>query len=225
MNNIVLLYSDISKGMKSYGPKAIVPIDRYHNTLITKQIDTIQKNYRNTKYKIYVVLGFDKDKVIDILASNAKYSNVTIIDHKQYIKDNQGSGFIEAINLIHEGNMLVIQNGIFANYIPKTPQHNIIPILKKRQNGAFPIGVRSVDSRAQYLFYDLDYDWSEICFFSDNDYLSIRNFLMNSTSMQQKNSMFLFEHINNLIDNNYIFNTEIISLKNIKKVINHKIIC
>ena len=225
MNNIVLLYSDVSKGMKSYGPKAIVPMGSRKIPLIIKQIESIKKLYKDVTYQIYVVLGFDQEKIRDLLKKHNKYQDIIIIQHKEYVKENQGSGFIQAIDQIKNGNLLVVQNGIFANYIPTNLNRSTIPVLKNSTHGIFPVGVRSNNGVAEYLFYGLEYDWPEICYFAARDYDSIRDLLINNVSVQQKEGMFLFEHINYLIDHNYSFYTEVLSHKHIKKVINHKEIC
>lgn len=225
ITNIVLLYSDISKGMKSYGPKAIVPIGSSKQPLIIKQIETIRKTYQKIDHKIYVVLGFDKERIKEILKKHNLYEHVSVIEHDNYIKENQGYGFIQAIERIMKGNLLVIQNGICANYLPSNMTLSAIPILKKHNDSIFSIGVRSNNNKAEYLFYGLEYDWPEICYFTHKDYDIARDLLMSNISIQQKNSMFLFEHLNYLIDHQFNFITETILNKHIKKVINHKEIC
>jgi len=226
MNNIVLLCSDISKGMKSYGPKAVVPIGRKKTPLIVKQIDAIKKLYKNIGCQIYIVVGFDKDRICNLLKEYNKYQDVIILEHKQYVKDNQGSAFMEAIKQIKTGNLLVIQNGILSNYMPENPNQSTIPIIKKPINDAFPVGVRrSSSGDAEYLFYGLEYGWPEICYFASGDYHRARELLMTRVSEKQKEGMFLFEYLNYLIEHQYSFHIELLSHKHIKKVINYKEIC
>ena len=68
INNVILLCSEITKGMKSYGPKAFVPVGNKYKQkpLVIKQIDNIIQRYtKNTD--IYIVIGFEHDKFLKIL--------------------------------------------------------------------------------------------------------------------------------------------------------------
>jgi hypothetical protein len=221
MNNIVLLYSDVSKGMKSYGAKALVANGNI--PLVIKQILQIQKQFVQNS-KIHVVLGFDKSRIVDVLKKNELYNKINIIENPNYVKENQGQGFIEALQQIEGGNCYIISNGILTNHILSDNDENIIPILKRKANStsSFRIGVRTDCGIAKYFFYDLEYEWPESCYFCEKDYDSIRKAILYDMSQQQKNGMFLFEHLNKLIDQNFILKTQIVPNKQFKKILSYK---
>lgn len=222
MNNIILLYSDVSKGMKSYGSKALIPSGNV--PLIIRQILQIKKETAEINKKIYLVLGFDKNKIIDTLKEYNLYKDLEIIDNQNYVKENQGKGFVEAITEIKHGNCYVISNGIITNHVVYNTNENIIPVLKRKKDteSSFPIGVRSDNGIAKYFFYDLEYEWPESCYFCAKDYYDIRSAILSDISEQQKDGMFLFEHLNKLIDKNFILKTEIVPNKQFKKILSYK---
>jgi UDP-N-acetylglucosamine pyrophosphorylase len=64
IDNVIILCSEITKGMKSYGPKAFVPIGVKNKAkpLIIKQIDNILHTYGENTH-IYIVIGFEHEKL------------------------------------------------------------------------------------------------------------------------------------------------------------------
>jgi len=223
INNVILLCSEITKGMKSYGPKAFVPVGNKYKQkpLVIKQIDNIIQRYtKNTD--IYIVIGFEHDKFLKILDQfypSDQYPNIIKIYNKNYELSNSAYGVSLALNSIESGNTLIIQNGILTDYYPKTLNKSILPILNdKKKDESFTIGLTITNKKVEYVFYDLPNTWSEILYINNSDIQKIKTVLMEQNIKQK----FLFEFINILIDNNIVFETELISSKNISKVTNHK---
>lgn len=215
MIDIILLCSGITKGMKSYGPKAIVPVGKNKNPLIVEQI----QNIRSLKIKcsINVVIGFESKRIISIL-NDYKIKNINFIFHEDYENDNAGGAILKAIQNI-KNNCVIIDDGIIANEI-KNKNISYLPIFNKETKN-FNIGLTENYSIVEYLFYDLPKAWSELCYIGQQDLANIRHIFANNE--KKAKTMFLFEIINLLIDNNIKFEVEQISNKNIKKLINHKV--
>lgn len=226
IENVILLCSEITKGMKSYGPKAFIPIGNKNKEkpLIIKQIDNIFLTHgKNTK--IYIIIGFEYDKFIKILDQYYPlhiYKNIIQIYNEFYDKSNNAYSLSLALDLIgsQDGDILIIQNGILTDYSPKNSKKSLIPILKNNnKDESFNIGLTISGKKVEYMFYDLPYRWSEILYINNSDIESIKN-ILTKHNLKQK---FLFEMINLLIDNNIIFETEYIPSKHISKINNHKI--
>lgn len=218
IDNVILLNSEITKGMKSYGPKAFVPINK--TPLVVKQIENILQTY-GKKTNIYVVMGFEYDKfnsLIDHYFSGSKYNNIHKIFNTDFENTNNSHAAFLAINDIMHGGTIIVQNGILLiDYIPKYQNKSILPIINTK-NLIFNLGMNISNNRVQYMFYDLDNKWSEIIYISPDDLKKIKLILSKSCIRQQ----FLFETVNLLIENNIMFETEIISSKKIIKINNHK---
>jgi len=224
MNNVLLLHSDISKGMKSYGPKGLMPVGSKKTPFIIQQIDNVEKSYKGTDFQIHIVVGFEKEKLIGIIKKFKKniYSKINFIQHDNFVRDNQGPGFIWGLQQINKGNIFVIPNGILTkNIFLANQNHNIIPIFKhNKESGCHDnICVRTENEQVKYLFYGLDYEWTELCYFTEASYDTIRNI---STTALLQHGHFFFEHINSMIEKGIVFNYKFLNRKKITKIINHK---
>lgn len=220
IDNVILLCSEITKGMKSYGPKAFIPIGSKNRNkpLIVKQIETVFDRYGEDT-KIYVIIGFEYEKFVKILDTfYPNKSNIIQIYNKNYENTNSAYGMSLAINLIESGNTLVLQNGILTDYEPKVKTKSILPIIKNNTDDSFNIGLTINDKKVEYIFYDLPNKWSEILYINSSDINKTKQILSNNNIKEK----FLFEIINILIENNIIFETEFISPKKIFKINNHK---
>jgi hypothetical protein len=219
MINIVFLCCEITKGMKSFGPKALIPMSKKRNAdpLIIKQIKEIHKLYDNTHYKIHVVVGFEHDRVLKVLK---EYKKINTIIYEQYAHNNSAGAVLESITKLGIDDYLFIENGVISKYKPKNDSHSYIPVIKKYHNGLFPVGVTQTDTQAEYLFYDLEPKWPEVVFLHKSDVDHIIKVSQDNTVSH----MFLFEYINFLIESGISFRTDHVSGKNFNKIISHKII-
>jgi len=213
MIDVVFLSYEITKGMKSFGPKGIIPIGkRNQEPLIVKQLNQFNNS---RKYRINIIVGFEHDKIIKAV-HQAKISANIIYNHN-FAKDNAGYAIRLALNKIGKSNFLFIDNGIITNYSPKDTSYSKIPLLKKNDNGLFEIGATKSET-IEYLFYDLNPRWSELLFISKNDFDAIANVSNNN----RIDHLFFFEYINLLIDHNIDIHSDIIHKKQIQKILNHK---
>jgi hypothetical protein len=217
--NIIFLCYEITKGMKSFGPKALIPMGKKRNSnpLIVKQIKEIQKIYENTEHKIHVVLGFEHERVTKAL-KDCKTINTII--YERYHETNSAGAIVEVLKRIGKEDCLFIENGIIAKYKPKHLDQSCIPAINSNDHEAFPIGITHSQDKAEYLFYDLEPKWPEVAMMHKSDF----DHIMRVSETNQVSQMFFFEYLNLLIESGINFHTEPVSAKKFNKILNHKII-
>lgn len=201
---------EITKGMKSIGSKALLPINS-KNTILDYQIKSIK--IMNRQNKIYLSTGFQHNKVKKIAD---KYKNVHSIYESNYENCNESKNIINYIknNIDNLNSLFIIKNGVlFKNRcfgsIREKDKSKIFLLDKDKDN--FNIGCHSKDSK--YLFYELQQKWCECAFLIKSDLQKI------STMNEQKqiDNYFLFEIINFLQESSDIEH-HTISYRNIMKV-------
>lgn len=222
MMNAILLYSEIPKGMKSYGPKAIIPVGKLKTPLIVKQIRILQKSCK----KIYIIIGFDKQKIIDILA-RYQITNIEYIDYPDYSSSNDCGAlihFIKTKSINEKDNYLIVQGGVTLCSI-KQPTNNTIFCIKNNKHiselNGFNLNIRlnSAD-KASYLFYDItEHAWTEMVYLTQSTICSIKQLI---EKKKIYDSMFLFECINTIIDFGIIFDIVSLNKNNISKINHYK---
>jgi hypothetical protein len=209
MLDILLLVPEITKGMKSLGSKALLPI-KNSTIVLDYQIQQLKKIDQNCN--IFIGAGFESDKIRKAIT---KYSRVQVIENQNYINTNQAK-LIELFtkHRSSRNSLLIISNGIlFKNPSLKyTGGSKIFLIDKPKAN--FNIGCN--DSKdIHYLFYDLPTPWSE-CVLLDDAAVQHMKHICSSQNVDQ---LFLFELINILIEkHNVVFDKHFISKKNIMKI-------
>ena len=203
---------EITKGMKSIGPKALLPINT-KQTVLDKQIQSIKSiNRRN---KIYLATGFHHNKISKIIH---KYKNVNIINEKEYDKYNQCKHILNFIKYTDVSeDVFVINNGILFKkecFVPlKKHNKSTIYFLDKPKDN-FNIGSESENSK--YLFYDLSRKWSECVFLTKECLQNIQK----ANQQSDISNYFLFEAINMIYENTEIVENTI-SYRKIMKINNH----
>ena len=101
--NAILLVSDITKGMKSIGSKALLNLSK-HITIIDHQIQYLKKDYY--PINIYIGRGFEHDKIIK---KTSKYNNVFCVYNKDYETDNQCGSLIQCLQSYKLDNAIIFK--------------------------------------------------------------------------------------------------------------------
>lgn len=189
LSNVLLLIPEITKGMKSLGSKALLHINK-NLTVIDYQILYIKKYYKNASIKI--ITGFDNDRLVK---HTKKYSNVDIYHNPDYNDYNQTEFVVRYIKKYKPNNFLLINNGVLLKEkLSIDTNQSSVFILPKKRHG-FSIGSQ-FRSDIKYLFYDLEYQWSECVFFSSSTIVAINEI----SKIKKLHNLFLFELINTLIE-------------------------
>lgn len=216
MTNIVVLCSEITRGMKSYGPKATILLGKKKEPLIIKQIKTALKLYPDCK--IHIVIGFGSQKIQKIICDYNLDNRVNFIIHDDYENHNNGGAFLKSIQHCYD-DTLFINNGVILNEAIDNKEC-CLPVINGKNIDDFSIGSIIDNGCVQHLFYDLDNRWSETVFISKRYIDNIKSIVL---SQQEKFSkMFLFEILNHLIDNNIAFTTQVLSHNKLQKIVSHK---
>jgi hypothetical protein len=209
MFDVLIIAPEITKGMKSIGPKALLKI-KNSTAILDHQILQL-KNISGLRH-IYISVGFEGDKIKKSVSS---YKDVKIINNSEYQTTNQTKSILLYLDSISKPtNLLIISNGIlfkgcFSDCGLKTSKIYLID--KPKPN--FNIGCHDT-STIQYLFYDFPLPWSECAMLN----IEALEMLKNYSVSHNINQNFLFETINILISENITFDKIIIPKTKIMKI-------
>ena len=210
MIDAIINISEITKGMKSVGAKALLKIN--NTSIIEHQINQLKSINRNIK--INIITGFEHEKIKKTLS---KYRNINIIYNKQYETTNQSMG----LKLLFENKKNIeklfwLSSGVL--FKPKsianasTKKQSKIFLLDKPKNN-FNLGCSNTET-IEYIFYDLPCVWSECLFLNEEATSKLRN-MLGSYNISQ---MFFFELVNKLISNNITLQHEKIAKSKVIKI-------
>jgi hypothetical protein len=216
MINALILVPEITKGMKSIGSKSLLEIKKKLSVL-DYQIQSIRNIDKNIK--ISICTGFDSEKITNTISDN--YENINYIYNEQYKTTNQAHSikiYLEQYDNCEK--LLIVSNGVLFKdkCITKnmlTNECKVFILNKTREN--FNLGC-SEQQHFEYLFYDLPELWSE-CIYLNKEALTVLRNLFTSNYTTQ---MYLFELINEMINNNIPFKKQYIDKKLIMKICNFK---
>lgn len=210
--NAIIIASEITKGMKSVGPKSLLRLKKTLS-IIEYQILELKKYYPGIR--ITVSVGFESEKMIRVLD---KY-RVDVLYNEDFNSSNQAKSVIDYINKYEANNLLVIHSGILFKH--KLGSLNVnspscLYMLDKNKTN-FNIGCNGL-SEMSYLFFDLPEKWSECVFFNKQAIANIVTIAKNKEIKQ----LYTFELINMLIESGLYFTRNTISKNHIMKVSNIK---
>lgn len=216
MTNIILSSFQVSKGIKSIGPKGLLPVNSHtKKPLIIQQIENIKSIFGKKKHKIHVVVGYQKEKVIKTLDKYSFSKTLNIIKYRSYETYGQAKPIAELICSFEKSNVLIINEGVLFTNLNIPKKTSIYTLPKNKHN--FEIGAVITNNTVNYLCYDIPNIWAEITFIQKNDLFNIQDITQNK--IQNKiNPVFMFEYINYLIDNQVTFQTKLLRYNSIKHI-------
>lgn len=165
--NVILLHHEQTKGMKSFGSKALLKIKLQNKTdsIIYHQLETFTKNL-DKESQIIVVVGFDKERLIKKIHLLDDNKKITIVYNKEYDILNTAYAMMLGLEKI-ENNYptLIVDSGVLLQHKLDTneelmTQNNVVFINKNNQE--FDIGCTLNDSKVEYMFYDLSPKWINV---------------------------------------------------------------
>lgn len=191
-SNAIILAHEITKGMKSLGPKCLLPIHK-NTTIIEHQIQYLKKYYPSIN--IYICTGFEHDKIVKAVD---RFKNIQYYYCENYENINQAETIIKCVKDLNIlDNVLILTSGLIPiTKIPIKINKSSIQITDKSQKIPFDIGMIK-DESISYLFYGLPFKWTESLFLSNEGI----NAILSISKNKNCNHMFLFELINLIIDN------------------------
>lgn len=210
MIDILLISPEITKGMKSIGPRCLLPL-RKNLTVIEYQISQLQKIKPS---KITLSIGFESEKILNTLH---RYKTINYLINDKYAATNQAINLISYIKkhkpsqlLVYSSGLLIKNNIILKHQLYQNNSCKLFILNKSKHN--FDIGCSDMKN-PDYLFYDMPEPWAEIC------YLNQRAIeVLSDCSESSVEQMYLFEIINLLLQNNISFDKIYINKTNIMKI-------
>jgi GTP:adenosylcobinamide-phosphate guanylyltransferase len=187
----IILASEITKGMKSIGSKALLPISG-STTIIDYQIQSLKRFYN--PIDIYICTGFDHDKIVK---KTQKYKDIKYIYNKNYIKHNQMDSLLLCLDRYKLNHALIINNGVLISEKIHLDTNTEIFTINSPKKTDFSIGCNISNLYTNYLFYDLPHKWVE-CVFINNDAIQA---LLEYSKIKDISKLFLFEGLNILSEN------------------------
>jgi hypothetical protein len=215
-----ILCYEITKGMKSFGPKGLLKSKKSKELINCQIANIIDKNI-----DIFVIVGFGNDRI----KKKIDYKNINVINNDLYDIANQGYA-MELILSNYDSSKydgcIIINNGILFNNIVKeiiVDNINLSKIfyVKKKNTDKktnFHIGCSVNDSYIEHMFFNLtDNVWNEIVYL-DTKTVDIYKNLYNKTMR----NMFLFELINKTIELGVKYEPIRLKSNYVVKIINSK---
>jgi hypothetical protein len=190
MSKISCVFSyEITKGMKSFGPKGLLKAKKNSNELINCQINNV-----NIFDKLCLVVGFGADKLIKKIKDHTNYGYIYNNDYNTFNEGHALQLILKQYNPV--GGLLLINSGILANIKQLNFESSLIAITKKQE--CFSLGcIINEKNNVENIFYNVgEYSWCEIVYFSATEL----NMLKEYVKKNNVQNMFLFEIINHIID-------------------------
>lgn len=215
--NIIILSAAASRGMKVYGPISLFSIN--NQTLLEKQITTINKNHPNSD--IYVVIGYMDFRVRNKLWG--KFPNVRFVNNPLYDKTNAVYSIRLALDNILPGPVLIIHGDIVFNSPCVKDIVGKKSSLLVDNNGKFKknkVGVNIVKNKIVHISYNIqDYKWGQISYFNNKELKMLKKIAFDE---ELNKNITLYEAIKKIIENNGNFisfepkNKRILEINNFK---------
>lgn len=185
---VILLGSGIPYGMKTYGPKQLLPT-KFGCTLLEHQLNIISSLYKNSE--IITVLGYEIDKIIK------KKPKTRIIENQLYETTADAEQLRLAMNSTEKRNLLIISGDLFFNDEALLFNRKRSCILSSNTpRNKNEIGVSIDGEKVLYLSYEIkDLKWDNIVFIHERNY----NHLYNVTHNRENSVMYLSEILNEML--------------------------
>ena len=195
---------NITKGMKSLGPIGTLKRNSKSKSLIITQIEYLRKIFKSVD--IYVISGFGFEKLNKVLSQkktinsivnnkyetkNYAYALKLLINSEQFIRNAKN----------YDG-LLLLDSNVLLRSLPKKDKHNSWILVKKHRKNYkhkdyLGININQQNNFVQHLFYNIgNHSWCKSFYLTKEDL----NIMIKNIGCYHDN-MFVFEIINDLIDN------------------------
>jgi hypothetical protein len=189
--SIVIPAAGTGRRMKSYGPKCLLR-SKGDMSIIEQIVDNALNVYPLAD--IIVVVGFEADKVIQILSSTTR-----IIENQLYNDTNVVESIRLALNSIITDSALFIYGDLIFNVetIYNIADDKSCAIVDSKNSfKSEEIGVTVVDNKITNFAYGLETKWAQIIFLTGKELKIFRELCFD----RKRNKMYPFEIFNLVID-------------------------
>ena len=166
---------DITKGMKSFGPKGLLK-SKKSDELINCQIN----NILHTTDNICVITGFGSEKLIKRI--NPLY-DIETIHNAEFNNYNEGHALELLLDKYTDdcSGILLLSNGLLLNVKIKDYAKSTIYTVKRTNNNSFNLGCIFDKNVLENIFYDIGTSvWCEAVFLSQKEIDVIQAYRQNT---------------------------------------------
>ena len=204
--SVILLAAGEANRMKSYGPRSLIKVTPEMN-LVTHQINTIKESMRDTE--IILVCGHEADKVMnntpnDIVKIHNEFYDTTNISRSMAL--GLRAATTDRILFVYGDLMFNQETLANADFEESSVWIDKFGLFEKDEVGC----TLNENDSIEYMLYDLPNKWAQILYLANKELTLFRNIVWN----REKDKLFGFEIINEIIDKNGTFIKE--SPKNMK---------
>jgi len=184
--------------MKSYGPKCLLKTD-LGKSILEHQIETV--NLCLPKSDIIVVLGFECDKVIKVLDKRSR-----VVENQLYEETNTAESLRLALNNGVRDSVLIMHGDLKFNketLLQCDFRKSFALVDSKEQFKESEIGVTIHNRTAMRFAYGLETKWAQITFLKGKEL----NLLKSICKNRERQRMYTFEILNEILDNGGVIST------------------
>lgn len=189
--SVIILASSYINRMKSAGPTALYK-DSFGKSILEHQIKLVRSAYPDAD--IVVISGLWSDKI-----SLMKNADFRIVENQLFDSTNEVADTRLALNNIHTNRVLIINGDLYFNRstLNDLPEESFIIYDSTNQLHNVDIGITIVDQNATILTFDLHSKYAGIIHIDEYDFEMFHKLCIDRT----KSRLFLFEIINNMVNN------------------------
>lgn len=220
--SFIILCPYYDSGIKSLGSKCLFSIKR--KKIIEKQITSIEKFCKNTRYEIILVNSIEHNrtqKFIENKKLNISYSYLDV-DNINY-----GGSLIEGLKLAKYDNIYTIESGLVfsvnalnAFNLKKTEHDILIGCIHKKhqQYNDIDLGCIVSQQKVSNIFFGLENKYIGLSYLNNDT----KNFIVNNFDIKINGNKFMFEIINQCISKNLTCKSILLKSKDTHLIFNKK---
>lgn len=189
--DIVIPCAGLGRRMKSYGPKALIPVGP--ETLIGRQIRLLTAAYPDSR--VIVVAGYEADRIKKAVPGGTK-----VVVNRRYAETNVARSIQLGLAVSHPArSALVVYGDLVFNRraIDAIPRGISSVIVEPGDARPGEVGVNVVDMKAVHLSYGLDPKWAHITMLAPHEK---RLFLAACQAHHATDNLLGFEVLNMVLD-------------------------
>jgi len=216
--DIIIPAAGMGRRMKSYGPKALLPIDN-KTSILSRQLEMIKTIFPHSN--VIVVCGFEANKLM-----KACPDNTIQIENENHEQCNVVRSIGMGLRACTTDNVVIIYGDLVFNYraleVLNVQRSSLLTgkkVMKEEEVGC----VVNEQQEIEHMMYGLPIRWGQIGFFTSKELAMLKRICWNSENYR----MFGFEAINQIIsargkfkscENDEVKVIDVDSLKDMSKV-------
>jgi choline kinase len=190
--SIIIPAAGMGRRMKSYGPKALIPL---HNgeTVLSRQIKLVRSVY--SQAEIIVVVGFEAEKIRKTVDYNIK-----VVYNDAFEITNVARSIYLGLSASNCDNTLIIYGDLVFNtsaLIPCTSNSSRALVDSQGRFGKTEVGVTVIDGKISTFSYGLPVKWGQMVYLQGNEVELFKKLLSNKKTVK----FFGFEILNVMLNN------------------------